>query len=224
MSAASEKPALKIKQPKQLIVEGQDEEGLFNALLKHLALEDVQVQPVGGKSKIKQNLAALVLDPSFPSVKALAVVRDADFPEVAGRANNAARAGVAASVAFRSVCDALAANDLAVPPKHGVFAPGPPRTAVFILPDGESDGMLEDLCLTAFTSDPAHLCMDRYFTCLTAAGIAHEPNRIAKARMHALLASRREPEPRLGMAAQKGYLDFSAPAFGPLINLLRALG
>jgi len=219
MSAASEKHALKVEKTKLLIVEGEDERLLFSALLKHLALEDVQVLGVGGKSMIKRTVAALVLDPNFSSVKALAVVRDADFAEGAGQANNAA-----APVAFRSVCDVLAANRLAVPPKHGVFAPGPPRTAVFILPDGESDGMLEDLCLTAFTSDPAHPCMDRYFTCLTAAGIAHASNRIAKARMHALLASRREPEPRLGMAAQKGHLDFSAPAFGPLVNLLRALG
>lgn len=220
MSEIDKKPPsinIKVEKPKLLIVEGKDEQFIFEALVKQLALTDIQILPVGGKTLIKKNLAALVLDPDFPRVKALAILRDADFPE------NPVVAGTAASDVFRSVCDALAENGLPSPPKHGVFASGSPRTVVFILPDGESDGMLEDLCLASFTSDPAHGCMERYFTCLAAAGITHAENRIAKARMHAILASRPEPDPRLGMAASKGYLDFSAPSFAPILDLLRAL-
>lgn len=217
MSETVKRPLITVEKPKLLIVEGKDDEFIFKALVKKLALADVQILPVGGKTLIKENLAALVLDPGFPRVNALAILRDADFPE------DTVVAGTAASIAFRSVCDALAHNGLPVPTTHGVFASGSPRTVVFILPDGESDGMLEDLCLASFTSDPAHECVNRYFTCLAAAGITHAENRIAKARMHALLASRREPDLQLGMAATRGYLDFSGPAFAPVVDLLSKL-
>jgi hypothetical protein len=208
----------RVEKQKLLIVEGKDEVALFHALLGYLQRDDVQVMDVGGKTKIRVYLAGLVLDPLFPSVDALAVVRDADHPMA-----SAAPGASAASDAWKSACAAIEHARLPVPARHGVLSLGRPRTAIYIFPDGESDGMLEDLCLKAFTSDVAYPCMERYFECLASAGVELRREVRAKARLHAFLASRKDPDVRLGEAARKGYLPCDAPAFSPLIALLREL-
>ncbi len=82
--------------------------------------------------------------------------------------------------------------------------------------------MLEDLCLAAVQADPATPCVDAYFTCLqTQTGKL--PNNLAKARAHVWLASRPEPDRRLGEAAQSGYWPWADPAFDPLRQFLLAL-
>jgi hypothetical protein len=83
--------------------------------------------------------------------------------------------------------------------------------------------MLEDLCLQAMREDMALPCLDGYFECLKAAGFQHAAKDVAKARAHALLASRKDPDLRVGEAAQRGYWPFDAEAFKPLVELLRAL-
>ena len=71
----------KIQRPKLLIVEGRDEEEFFTAAMRdHLGLTDIQVMPVGGKTRLMQDLVGLVNDPHFSSVQSLAVLRDGDTP------------------------------------------------------------------------------------------------------------------------------------------------
>ncbi len=88
--------------------------------------------------------------------------------------------------------------------------------------------MLEDLCLAAVTKDPstrsAMHCVDDYFKCLgEQAGISHKINALPKARIHAFLASRPDPELRLGEAAQRGYFPLDSPVFKPVIDYLTQL-
>ena len=69
----------KIVRSKLLIVEGRDEEMFFDAALQdHLALADIQILPIGGKTKLTQNLSGLVNDLDFVTVQSLAILRDAD--------------------------------------------------------------------------------------------------------------------------------------------------
>ena len=66
MSAEGEKQKIKIVKPKLLIVEGMDEEKFFGAALReHLGISDIQVMPIGGKSKLTRSLEILVNDPQF---------------------------------------------------------------------------------------------------------------------------------------------------------------
>ena len=89
------------------------------------------------------------------------------------------------------------------------------------MPDGSRPGMLEDLCMDAVQADPAYPCVEDYLTCLRAR--ASLPGNLAKARTHVWLASRPEPDRRLGEAADRGYWPWDAPAFQPLVNFLRSL-
>jgi hypothetical protein len=206
-----------IQQPKLLIVEGKDEKEFFDAVLRdHLHLADTQVLPIGGKTNLGRNLKTLKNAPDFPQVKAVAVVRDADFP--------APSAAVPAAVqAFNAIRGALTAPGvlLPCPAAHGQFAAGPPRVGVFVMPNGVDHGMLETLCLQAVATAVEFHCLDEYFACLQGHGVV--PNNLHKARAHAWLSSRPEPDRRVGEAARAGYWPWAAPEFTPLWDFLRAM-
>jgi hypothetical protein len=207
--------SVKIQKPKLLIVEGRDEQFCFEAALRdHLGLTDIQVMPIGGKTLLTRNLTGLIADPDFPTVGSFAVVRDAD--ETAPDATMSA-----ASQSFQSVCGSLRHVNLACPPAHGQFSDGPPRVGVFIVPNGTDDGMLEALCLHSVSTLPEFPCVDAYFQCLQAHQIA--PKSLHKARAHAWLASRPEPDRRVGEAAQAGYWPWNSQAFDNLWAFLRSM-
>ena len=133
-------PLQPISWPKQLLVEGFDAARLLQALVGHLKLGDIQVQNFGGNWELAAFLSALRALPNFEAqVTSVGIVRDAD-------ANPAA--------AFQSVRAALRKAGLEALDRPGIPTETNPRTAVFILPDGETPGMLESLCLAAVEGEP----------------------------------------------------------------------
>jgi hypothetical protein len=50
------------------------------------------------------------------------------------------------------------------------------------------------------------------------------PQDLSKAKVHAFLASRREPDLRLGEAAEKGYWPLDSESFTSIKELLRKIG
>jgi hypothetical protein len=204
-----------IVKSKLLVVEGRDEEMFFAAALRdHLGLTDLQIMPIGGKTQLTQNLMIVVNDVDFSTVQSLAVLRDADLT-----APGATRAS--AAQAFQSVCGSLRHVGLPCPAAHGQFAAGTPRVGIFIIPNGVDDGMLETLCLLSVSTLPEFPCVDAYFRCLQGHGAV--PNNLHKARAHAWLASRPEPDRRVGEAAQAGYWPWDSDAFQGLWSFIRSL-
>ncbi len=207
--------SFKIQKPKLLIVEGRDDQLCFEAALRdHLGLTDIQVVPIGGKTLLTRNLMGLIADPDFATVGSLAVVRDADetSPDLAMPA---------AGQSFQSVCGSLRHANLSSPGAHGQFAEGAPRVGVFIVPNGTDDGMLETLFVHSVSTRPEFTCVDAYFQCLLTHQIA--PRNLHKARAHAWLASRPEPDKRVGEAAQAGYWPWNSRAFDDLWAFLRSM-
>jgi hypothetical protein len=197
-----------IAEPKLLIGEGVDEVRFFQALLTHLGIARVQVEDCGGKSKLADYLETLPTRPFFRTkLLSLGVTRDADGKE---------------ADALRSVQDALTKAGLPAPPDSGCLVGEGLRVGVFILPGGGRPGMLEDLCLEAVHADPVLPCLDEYFACIVRQGYPLPAN-IAKARVHAWLASRAVPDRRLGEAAKAGEWPWDDPAFEPLQQFLRSL-
>jgi hypothetical protein len=198
---------LTITEKKLLLGEGKDEVRFFNALLAYLDISDIQVTDYGGKTKLRDYLEALARTPGFASLVSLALTRDAD-------AN--------ATAAFASARSALKNVELSEPTSHGQLAGTNPKVGVWILPDGNSPGMLEDLCMASVQADLAVSCVDEYFRCVEERA-GRQPNHAAKARLHVWLASQIEPDKRLGEAAEKGYWPWTAPEFQRLIQFLQAL-
>jgi hypothetical protein len=198
---------LRIQKRKLLIVEGKDDEAFFAALLAHLHLPDIQVAGIGGKTKLRSNLKALMTDPGFPDVTVLAIIRDADADPKG---------------AFQSVKDALSAAGLPYPKKALYPVKGPPKINVMILPSSGKMGALEDLCLEAVGHDPTIGCVDEFFDCLRKRDLV-PPKELSKAKIRTFLASQEDPTLPLGLAAQRGYWPFDNAAFEPLRQFLKSL-
>jgi hypothetical protein len=199
--------ALKFSKPKLLIGEGREEQIFFTAFLAHLNISDVQVEQYGGKQKLPSYLRNLPNIPGYLEVISLGITRDADD---------------SAQSAFQSVCSSLNSASLPIPSKPGEIAGDIPQVSVMILPDGQTSGMLENLCLTAVETDPVLQCVDEYLECVYKTS-GRKPNNMAKARVHAWLSSQIEPDKRLGEAAKAGYLPWNSPGFNSLKQFLQAL-
>ena len=193
--------------PKVLIVEGEDEKNLFEAFLETLNIENIQIEPIGGKTKIRGNLYTLPAWTNYNIVNTIGIIRDAD--------NNA-------KSAFQSVCDAVENAGLTKPAKQLKLSFSRPQVAIMILPDTQSPGMLEDLCLKSVKGDPAMECVDGYIDCLKKVDI-DLPKNLSKARFMTYLASRLEADERMGIAAQQGYWNLDHQAFKKVKEFLRLI-
>ena len=200
---------LHIERPKQVLVEGNDEVRLFGKLAKHLEISDLQINQYGGRSNLRSFLKAFQLLDGFGNINSLAVVADANSDR---------------NSAEQRIRDALSAADLPSPSEPlNVLTQDNMRVCYLVVPHGAKSGMIEDVCLDSVNFDPAIDCVDRYFECLRQANRVPKEVRMAKARLHAFLASREEPHLRLGEAADKGIWDFGGDAFRPLKDLLALL-
>ncbi len=202
-------PPQKFEKPFLLAVEGRDEREFFDALLKYLGLGGVQLWEVGGKSKFGTFLKSIRTTPGYDDqanhVRAIGIIRDADQDPHA---------------AFSSLCSDLQAARLPIPSTAFGWAGQDLRIGIAILPDANTTGMLEDLCLASIQNDPALYCGDAYFECLSGSSPYEPPKNPVKARLLAYLASKPETDPRLGLATQKGYWSWGHPAFDEIKQFL----
>lgn len=193
--------AITITEPSVVITEGDEDARFFRALAGHLAIHDLQIMGIGGKTKLTKSLKGLKVTPGYTEVISLGITRDADDDSEA---------------AFASVCGALRAAALPVPSTPLSATADTPRVTVMILPETGRDGMLEDLCIASVADHPAMPCLEEYFDCIER-NISEQdrpPERsMAKAKVHAFLASKREPDKRLGEAAEADYWPLDSPAY-----------
>ena len=196
-----------IVEHKQLLVEGRADQEFFNALLRHLGIGDVEVKNYGGKENFRRFLNVFVSAPGFDDIQSLGIVRDADD---------------SATSAFQSIRDSLISVNLPAPERALAPASGSPRVDVFIMPNNADTGALEDLCLRALEGDPAMQCVSEFMQCIQDRSV-EVPRNAAKGRVYAYLASKEDPELRLGEAAQRGYLPWGDSAFAPLIGFVKGV-
>ena len=171
----------------QLLVEGNDQRNIYEAMVAHLKLPDIQVRNFGGVHELRRYLAAFVNVADFSTVRQLGIVRDAE---------------ASASSALESVQSALRNADLAAPVGTTALAPGEPNVGVLVLPDGADSGMLETLLCRTSAGAPVDRCIDEMFECVDAAlsnGRKHPERR----RCRAWLATRPEPHLSVGVAAKR---------------------
>jgi hypothetical protein len=205
----------KIVQQKLLIVEGSHERDFFQAWFARLNILDVQVQILGGKTLLKQNLLSLQKDSDFPSVTSLVIVRDADENPIG---------------AFQSVISAIHSAVMPEPNAPWQFTDtGMPRICVVVLPTESEAGALEELLLRSVEADPisvkAVTYIDDAVAALTAGGVRPPPplHRLGKARVYAYLATFEYPDRDQGKAAGSGVWKFDHPALERLKSILLAM-
>lgn len=198
-----------INQPKLLIGEGKEEEIFFSELIKSIGVKNILVTSYGGKDNLVNFLETLPLIPGFNNLESLGITRDADN---------------SSNSAFQSICSALNRNNFKHPKNLNdvcVFN-NTLKISVFLLPNNKDNGMLEDLCLQSVANDLAIPCVESYFECVKNQA-KRLPNNMAKAKIHAWLASKEKPDKRLGEAISFGYFDFNNSAFNQLKNFILSL-
>ena len=220
---------ISISKPKLLLGEGEDESQFLSAFVAHMAIDDIQVIQYGGKSRMEAGLKGIVNLSNFDRVVSLGITRDADYFEnplnVLAKQNNVNEV----QATFNAICAILRNPKINLPaptsPKAKALAEGKPAVQVFILPDCERAGMLEDLCLATLEAMAEQNCIENYFSCIQqVTKKIHPTHKLSKARLHAWLAAQEEPDlTRLGIAAAKGYLNFNHPAFDQLKAFIQAL-
>jgi hypothetical protein len=199
---------MEITSEKLLIVEGKNDERLFRAILKHLAIDNIQLIDMKGLAKFRGLLKDLVNAPNFHTVKTIGIIRDADTNQ---------------DDAFKSVCNSLKSVKLDAPDKNMSCTGKTPKICVMILPGDNAPGMLEDICLNTLTNENTGLdCADDFLECIREKGLLRS-NNLSKSKIHALLAVSKDPEHDLGQAAQAGYFDWNHSAFDDLKEFLTNL-
>ena len=200
---------LVVRKERLLIAEGKDDEQFFNAMLRQLGLDEIQVLGIGGKTRLEGQLKALKLDPAWRQVSSIGIVRDADDDPDA---------------AFRSVCSALKGAKLPVPSKALAPMVGPPTVQVMIIPSLRKEGALEDLCLESSADDPAMPCVEQYFECLAERGAPGPKERsLSKAKTRVFLTSKEDPTLPLGIAAQRGYWPLDSDVFDDVKRFIASI-
>ena len=200
---------VEIEQPIQLLVEGNDQRNFLEKLVCHLHLQGIQIQNFGGVDELSSFLLAFVKLPGFSdSVSSLGIVRDAEK---------------SAKSAFQSAQSALQKARLPVPAAPGQRRAGSPAATAYILPGGGKPGMLETLLCRSFDAEPIKACIDDFFSCVDALPGSQPAPRRDKARAHAYLATKAEPQVSVGAAAQKSYWPLDHPVFTDLRNFLTSL-
>ena len=206
--------AIQIRQPRLLLVEGEDDEQFFRRLIGRRQIGDIQIVQFSEHAKLSRFLAdVIVADPRFSElVKAVAIVRDADQ---------------SLESAFQSVRDSLLHAGLPVPntpvtPAIGTLNGAAFQVSVYIMPDNAVAGDLETLILRAVEGNPASDCVDTYIECLKERGMTVRHER--KAKLHAFLASDPgDPTLQPGQAIDAGVIPWNSPAFDGVHRFLDAL-
>ena len=198
-----------IHKPTLLFVEGEKtDKKFFQAFLKFIGKEkEVQIDSYLGKDKLPATLRALTKRPGYSNLKTLMIIRDADQQK--------------AIEVFKSLQDALKESSLSVPSSMATIMDGSPSVGIFILPDCEKEGELEDLCLSSIEDDDKMNCIDQFIDCLIKKGIALKKE--AKTRMQAWLFTQDNPEILLGEAAIDKKFDFNHEVFHKLTVTLQAM-
>lgn len=194
-----------IARPALLIVEGKDEAGFINALIRSLGLPMPQIESIDGNEKFKPEFSAFWYSGDNSIVKKLGIIRDAEKNQ--------------AGSAHTSVCATLKSLGIPIPRNPGeILNSGDMKIGTFIMPNNENAGMLETLCLTSIENDAVSKCIDKYFECFSSQIDPNYYKKInkPKAKILAYLATKFPYSNSIDIASQKGHFDFSNSVFNDI--------
>jgi hypothetical protein len=189
-----------------LLVEGKDEANFCRAFLATLNISAVQIIDVGGRFKFSDKIHRIPKIPGFDIVKVIGILRDAE--------ENFAQS------TFDSVCSDLKRAGL---PKSEIlthFSETTPSIGIFIMPDNNRAGMLEDLCLKSLSNTDEILHIDNFMNKVSITDAAKD---YSKRRVQAWLSITQKDkhlQREIGRAAEAAFWDFTHPCFNELKTFL----
>lgn len=202
-------PEEPLRSPGLLLCEGPDDFAFFLSMLAHLQIsrDIVNVERLDGRWQLHDRLNGLPIRDARGRLRALGIVCDADDPDDG-------------AASFRRIRDDLRNTGYSAPTQALEIVSGPwgggtaLSVGVFVMPDNQTSGALEDLCLSAIAADPSLPCVDDFLQCVSSTGgVTWRDQDMSKARLNAWLASRSDPTLLLGHAMNANVIRRDHPTF-----------
>lgn len=196
-----------------VLVEGKNDCHVILALRKHYSLSDeFGLFDCGSDEKLLKRVKSLLVSSQRPEV--IAIILDADNPDLSAK--------------WASVKGCLEKEGYVVPSKPDlegtiVRQDNMPTIGVWLMPDNNVDGMLEDFCAQlapqdamSFAGDCVKSAEDKNFSSFI-------PNHRSKAEVHTYLAWQDEPGRPLGQAITAKCLNADHPIAKKFADFLERL-
>ena len=192
-----------------LLVEGQDDKLVLNRLIEQSGNEiSINIQQKGGVERLIKSLDAEVLRPGR---KIIGVIADAN-DDIDSR--------------WQAIRNRLKNADIDLPVKPrrgGVIMPGTPRLGVWLMPDNQSLGELEDFVTSMIPdSDPVWPLVERFVESIPACHREFSEKKMVRAKLYTWLATRKNPGP-MAQSIRAKYLDSDSALAQSLIKFLLQL-
>ncbi len=200
--------------PRVLLVEGTNDCHLIWSLCVHYDVpkEIFGLYVCGSDKKVLQRLSALIA--GSQEMLNIGVVLDADNPNLAGKWN---------SISDRLVNEGY--NVPTTPIKDGTILTqeGKPTVGVWLMPDNDLDGMLEDFCARLAPPEAMQFAKHCASEAKNLGFSTYGNTHYSKATIHTFLAWQDEPGMPLGQAVTAKALDAKQPIAIQFSNFLRTL-
>lgn len=194
---------------KLLLVEGPDDKHVVQHLCRRLASDlTFQCEDKGGSGPL---LDAIDVEIATDERIALGIVVDAN-DDLAAR--------------WQAIGNRLDRTNVQLPsqPEHGgTIVDSEPRVGVWLMPNNATPGELENFVAELVPKDdPIWPLAEQYIEGIPSEHRPFSPNKQLRAKIHAWLATRREPR-RMGAAIGTAELDAETPLASQFADWLRAL-
>ncbi len=194
-----------------LLVEGEDDEHVVRQLCNRFtSIPEFSIRVAGNVDKLLDAIGAAM---RVSNTEAVGVLMDAN--DRVGDRWNALRARLAE--------EAISVPDWPNPEGMIIEIPGSPRIGVWLMPDNEHPGEIEDFVSAMIPSDdPVWPRSQRYVEDIPAEHRRFRPGKLLRAQLYAWLATREIPG-RMGAAIGAGDLNVESAESIRFVNWLRDL-
>lgn len=201
------------KGPNVVLTEGKNDCHVILALCQaHDIPESFGFFECGSDEKAIRKMSALVSGSEKP--ERIGIVLDADNPNLAGK--------------WQSLKDKLSKAGYSVPgnpdPKGTIVeAEDKPKIGIWLMPNNQLDGKLEDFCAELANQDALNYARECVATAKERSFTTFKSEHKSKADIHTYLAWQDEPGNPLGLAITATALDAKHPLAKDLANFLEKL-
>lgn len=197
-----------IEKEKIIFVEGRDEENFFGALIKHMGLIDIfQVIPFDGKASMKSYISVVSKGREFEEkVTSVSIVRDCD--------SNYQSTDDEIKHALKEIFNIRDISEGNIVNQDGV------NYGYLILPGNKRKGELEDLVIDSINGGRIHVEIMNY---LKSIETITKPRKQSKAVLQIYFSSMKESDVRMGISAQRNYIDFNHISFNGIKQFISSL-
>lgn len=196
-----------IRSPNLVVVEGKDDREFIDFLLRKLNIMDYQIIELKGKNNLHKTLPTLTKTSGFENVRNLAIFLDANSSVIN---------------TFRSIQSALKKAQLPVPSEPNQVVHGKVNLGVFLFPDCQSPGALEDLIVKTIDFHMLE-CIKDYLSCVQKYKAEFQLSVNSKSVVYSYFAVQDEPSQSFDLALKRGHIDLESPEFDKVKSFLKQL-